>query len=162
MQKAIFLDRDGVINSDIGHYYIYKPNDFVLNKGLVESLIKLQKLGFIFIVISNQGGIAKGIYTKEDVELVHDKFQKLMDDNGILIKEIYYCPHHNSIEKCNCRKPDSLNIEKAIARFQIDRAGSFFIGDNESDIRAAQKAGIKGLKINSNQNISSILNQING
>ena len=156
MQKAIFLDRDGVINSDIGHYYIYKPEHFVLNKGVIQALRKWQKDGFIFIVISNQGGIARGTYAKSDVEKVHKKFISIMKEQNITIKEIYYCPHHNKFEKCLCRKPGSLMIEKAIFRFNIDIEKSYMIGDNIKDIQAAENAGIKGIKIDSNQSLLSI------
>lgn len=160
MQKAIFLDRDGVINSDIGHYYIYQPEHFVLNTGLIEALKIWQQKDFIFIVISNQGGIAKGTYSKRDVEKVHEKFRLLMKEHQIVITAIYYCPHHNKVEKCLCRKPDSVMIEKAIARFNIDVNNSFLIGDNQKDIEAADKAGVKGIKIESNQSLMSIIDLI--
>ncbi len=160
MQKAIFLDRDGVINSDVGHYYIYKPEQFTLNNGLVKALNAWQKKGYIFIVISNQGGIARGTYTKNDVEKVHKRFMALMDKHNIHITEIYYCPHHNKFEKCLCRKPDSLMIEKAIARFNIDIEKSYMIGDNQKDIEAAEKAGLKAIKIKSNQNLTTIFERV--
>jgi len=160
MQKAIFLDRDGVLNSDVGHYYIYKPEHFVLNIGVVKALKKWQKDGFKFIVISNQGGIAKGTYTKSDVEKVHEKFVNLIKEHNINILDIYYCPHHNKFERCLCRKPDSLMIEKAISRYKIDVTKSYMIGDNTKDIDAAVKAGITGIKIDSNQSLLSIIDLI--
>jgi D-glycero-D-manno-heptose 1,7-bisphosphate phosphatase len=160
MQKAIFLDRDGVINSDVGHYYIFKSEDFVLNEGLVEALQKWRHDGFIFIVISNQGGIARGNYTKQDVEKVHAKFLELMSDNNIHINDIYYCPHHNEVEKCLCRKPDSLMIEKAVARYAINISQSYLIGDNQKDVDAAAKVGLRGIKVTSNQNLLTIIDQI--
>jgi len=160
MQKAVFLDRDGVINNDVGHYYIYKPDDFVLNEGLIEVLQLWQQKGYVFVVITNQGGIARGTYQKEDVEKVHNKFLKLMNDYSIKILDIYYCPHHSIVENCLCRKPGSLMIEKAIARYHIDPKKSYLVGDNEKDIQAAAAAGVEGIKIDKNQNLSSIANQI--
>lgn len=160
MKKVIFLDRDGVINNDTGHYYIYKPDDFVLNQGLIEAMQTLKLKGYEFIVISNQGGIARGTYSKQDVELVHRKLLKELAHNQLAVLEIYYCPHHSDIEKCLCRKPESLLIEKAMARFAIDSKKSYFIGDNEKDMQAAKNAGIKGISIKSNQNIQTILSQI--
>jgi D-glycero-D-manno-heptose 1,7-bisphosphate phosphatase len=160
MQKAIFIDRDGVINNDTGHYYIYKPEHFVLNNGLVEVLQKWQQKGYIFIVITNQGGIARGTYTKGDVEKVHSKFLSLMGENNINITEIYYCPHHNKFEKCICRKPDSLLFEKAIARFNIDIKKSYMIGDSVKDIEAAKKVGLKAVKIDTNESLKNIENLI--
>jgi len=151
MIKTVFLDRDGVINNDTGHYYIYKIEDFVINENVIESLIYLKKQGFYFIVISNQGGISKGIYTKADVSKIHDFLTFEFAKHQIEFLEIYYCPHHNSIEKCLCRKPQSLLFEKAIARFKIDVNQSFMIGDSVRDIEAAKLADIKGIKIESNK-----------
>jgi len=153
MQKAIFLDRDGVINDNSEHYYIYKPNDFTINNGIIETLIKIKEKGFIFIIISNQGGISKKIYSKKDVDNIHNKLIDKLKYHNIKIHEIYYCPHHNSIEKCLCRKPDSLMLEKAIARFNINVKESYMIGDSNSDINAARKIGIKGIKVDSNKNL---------
>jgi len=162
MKKAVFLDRDGVINDDTGHYYIYRPSDFVLNKGIVVALQKLTKAGFLLIVISNQGGIAKGIYTRHDVEQVHEKMKKELEQAGIFLTEIYYCPHHPSVENCLCRKPGSLLLEKALARYQIDPAQSFFIGDSEHDIEAARKTGIRGILVPKNTSLEKICDDITG
>jgi D-glycero-D-manno-heptose 1,7-bisphosphate phosphatase len=163
MNKAIFLDRDGVINSDKGHYYIYRVEDFKINKGIVESLQKFQENNFLLIIISNQGGISKGIYTKKNVEEVHNYLKNNLKKQNVELTEIYYCPHHSSNEKCLCRKPDTLLLEKAIARFNIDVSSSFLIGDGERDIEAGKKVGLKTIKINANENISkyckTIVNQ---
>ena len=158
--KAIFIDRDGVINSDKGHYYIYKPEDFVLNDGVIESLQRFQQAGYLLIVISNQGGIDKGEYTKEDVQKVHDKMCLLLQQGGIVLDAIYYCPHHNEVQKCLCRKPQHLNIEKAIARFKIDRRLSWMIGDSPRDILAGEASGLKTLKIESNENMLPFIEQM--
>jgi D-glycero-D-manno-heptose 1,7-bisphosphate phosphatase len=160
MNKAIFLDRDGVINSDIGHYYVYRQADLKINDGIIQSLQRFQTAGFLLIIISNQGGIAKGEYSKADTDLFHSKLNSIFAENNIFIGEIYYCPHHSEIEKCICRKPDSQLIEKAMARFKIDVENSFFIGDSERDIKAAKKVKLNTLKIDSNQNISDICTQI--
>src|SRR5688572_2271649 len=105
MNKAVFLDRDGVINKEIG--FVFRVEDFVLTGDIIESLKKLQDAGFIFIVVTNQSGIAKGLYKHEDVERVHKYMLSLMKQNEITISEIYYCPHHSDVEPCTCRKPDS-------------------------------------------------------
>jgi D-glycero-D-manno-heptose 1,7-bisphosphate phosphatase len=162
MRSVVFLDRDGVINNDTGHYYIFKPEHFVLNSGLLPALKKLSAAGYEFIVISNQGGIARGTYTKADVEKVHEKMLALFADAGIRLLDVYYCPHHSDIETCLCRKPGSLMIEKAMARFQVDPDKSLLIGDNNKDIKAAQNAGIRGVKIDSNQDLQTLLSQIIG
>ena len=153
MEKAIFLDRDGVINNNENHYYITQPHDLLLNKGITEGLKTFQDLGFHLIVISNQSGISKKLYSKEDCDQVHDRLLRLLSRKGIHIDEIYYCPHHPEVENCFCRKPDSLLFEKALARFDIDPAQSWMIGDSERDIMAAEKAGMKTILISPNEDI---------
>lgn len=153
MNKAVFLDRDGVINSDVGHYYIFKPQDVVVNPGVIEGCKLLLDHGFILIIITNQGGVAKHKYGKEDVEAVHEKILSIFNDNGIKITDIYYCPHHNLVEKCFCRKPANLNIEKAIARYKIDREKSWFIGDNMKDIEAGSASKLHTIKIKANEDL---------
>lgn len=154
MQKVIFLDRDGVINYDIDDFYVYTVSEFKINPGVVETLKRFNSMGYMLIIISNQGGIAKGIYTHKNVEEVHLYLLNELKKRGIDITEIYYCPHHSSIEKCLCRKPDSLLIEKAMSRFQVDPEKSWFIGNSESDIQAASKAGLNAIKIQTNEDIS--------
>ena len=158
MTKAIFLDRDGVINKEIG--YVFRVEDFILTDDIIPSLKKLQDAGFIFIVVTNQSGIAKELYTHEDVAKVHAHLLSLMKANDIRIAEIYYCPHHSDVEPCICRKPDSGMIEKGIARFNIDVTQSFLIGDKERDIQAAEKAGIKGFLIEADSPIMGIAEEI--
>jgi D-glycero-D-manno-heptose 1,7-bisphosphate phosphatase len=114
MNKAVFIDRDGVINNDSGHYYISNPDDFVLNTGVAELLLWLKSKGFLLIIISNQGGISKGIYSINDTENVHLKMNKLLMELGIVMDEVYYCPHHPDNEKCICRKPETVLIEKVL------------------------------------------------
>ena len=161
MQKAIFLDRDGVLLNDAGQYYIYKTDDIIINNGVIDALKKITDMGFLLIVISNQGGIAKQIYTKEDVEKIHSELKRQFKIEGIDIKEYYYCPHHSDVEKCLCRKPEPLLIEKALARFNIDPNKSFMIGDNKRDVDAGKRVGLSCIKIKPNQNLLDILPHIN-
>ena len=160
MTKAVFIDRDGVINSDEGLYYIYKTEDFKLNFGIVENICKLKKAGYLVIIISNQGGIGKGLYSKKDTDSLHTILQNEISKNGYSLDEIYYCPHHPDSGSCICRKPDSLLIEKAIARFGIDKTQSYLIGDSPRDIEAAQKAGIKGILVPKNTDITDVCTKI--
>lgn len=154
--KAIFLDRDGVVNKERGDY-TWLEKDFMLNDGLVQALKTFQDAGFLLIVISNQSGIAKGIYSKEDVELLHRHLINTLKKEGIGLLEIYYCPHHPTVSKCLCRKPDSMLLEKAIARFGIDPQKSWFIGDAQRDTEAGQKAGVRSLQIKPNSSLLEIL-----
>lgn len=152
MYKAVFLDRDGVINQEIGDY-VYKIEDFKFNTGLFTALRLLKEYDYKLIVVTNQGGIAKGRYTHNEVNDLHNFMLEKFLEEGIKIDDVFFCPHHHTIAPCLCRKPNSLMIEKAIAKYHLDTSRSFLIGDNENDILAGEKAGIKGVLIESNTNI---------
>ncbi len=152
MQKAVFLDRDGVINHDPGDY-TYKLDEFTINEGVIEGLQLLCQAGYMLIIITNQGGIAKGRYGFDDVDKIHNHFLGICKENNIDIEEVYYCPHHSDLEKCLCRKPGSLFVEKAIARYNIDPKKSFFIGDKDRDIECGEACGVSGVKIELNTNL---------
>ena len=152
LTKAVFLDRDGVIN-DGSLYYTYRVEDFHFNDGVFEGLKLLQNAQYKLIVITNQGGVAKGIYKSSDVENVHAYMTKILSEQGIYLDGIYYCPHHSDISECECRKPGTLLLEKAIEELKIDRRISYLIGDSERDIIAAEKAGLIAIKIKKNENI---------
>jgi D-glycero-D-manno-heptose 1,7-bisphosphate phosphatase len=159
MNKAVLLDRDGVLNRE-REDYTYRPEDFVVLPDVVAALKLLQERGYMLIVISNQSGIAKGIFSIADVEMVHAILTDYLEENGIKIKEIYYCPHHPEFGSCICRKPDSLLVEKALARFNIDPNKSFFIGDKERDVLSGKKAGVKGILIESNYSLLKAIEPI--
>ncbi len=156
--KAAFFDRDGVINDDTGLYYIYRPEDFVLCQGAVEGLKRVHEAGYMIIIISNQGGIARGIYTKADTDAVHKKLTDIMAANGVPITEIYYCPHHTDFGNCLCRKPQPLMIEKAVARFNIDKSQSFMLGDRPGDVATGEAAGVRGFQMKKNSNLLDAVN----
>ena len=158
MTKAIFLDRDGVINVERG--YTHRLEDFVILPDLVEVLQVFLKKGYLLIIISNQSGIAKGLYLQSETELLHQYLTGEMTKNNIFFSEIYYCVHHPDVCNCICRKPNSLFVEKAIARFNIDPSKSFFIGDKERDTEAGEKAGVKGILMEANSSLKNILNYI--
>ncbi len=156
MNKAVFLDRDGVLNAETGNY-VSSIEEFTILPQVAEALKIWQDKGYLLIVITNQGGIARGLYTHRDLEEMHMLLQQHLNDAGVLLHEIYYCPHHPEYTgKCLCRKPGSLWVEKAIARFRIDPARSFFIGDRERDIQAAEAAGVMGILVESNRSLLEI------
>ncbi len=159
VNKAIFLDRDGVINRDRKDY-TFRSEDFVFNDGIFDALKILQAKNFMLIVITNQAGIARGLYDHQDVNQVHESMLEKFRTQGVSIAEVYYCPHYGDIAECLCRKPNSLMVEKAIARFNIDAGRSFFIGDRKRDMEAAAGAGVKGILVDENQNLNSILHLI--
>ncbi len=157
MNKAIFLDRDGIINEEIGDY-VKRFEDFKLLPHLAETLKNYQSQGFLIIVITNQGGLAKGLYTLTELNKMHQYFLNEMEKAGVKITEIYYCPHHPDFNgNCLCRKPGSLLVEKAMARFDIDPKASYFIGDRPRDAEAGEKVGVKGILVPSNTLLKDVL-----
>lgn len=160
MNRAVFLDRDGVINHPKKNYYVFHPDDFHINKGVVEALLQLQERGFLLFVITNQGGISKGKYSRADVEKLHDHMEAEFGRHGIHFSGIYYCPHHPKHENCLCRKPEPLMLQKAMARFGVDPAGSWFIGDRKSDVQAGQRAGVQTIRIFPNRDLRKIIKKI--
>jgi D-glycero-D-manno-heptose 1,7-bisphosphate phosphatase len=160
MNKAVFLDRDGVLNKELGDY-VCRVEDFKILEHNFKVLKDLQGLGYLLIVITNQGGLAKGWYTEDILNKMHNQLKKEYAAQGILISEIYYCNHHPEYNgKCLCRKPGSLMLEKAVARFKIDASKSYFIGDRERDVLAGEAAGLTGILIDSDQPISEVLHLI--
>ena len=159
MNKALFLDRDGVLNRERGEY-TYLAKDFELLPDVSSALKLVQEKGFLLIVVSNQGGIAKGLYTHSQVEGLHSLMASKLSESGIYLDEFYYCPHHDAIGKCICRKPNSLMLEKAIARFDIDVNESVFIGDSNRDVEAAEKVGVKGILVDSNSSFLKIVTSL--
>ena len=142
-QKCIFLDRDGVLNRERGDY-TYTLEDFEVLPGVPEALALLKQNGFLLIVVTNQGGVAKGLYKKADVMACHQKLQKAC---GGLIDAIYYAPSHPDYSESLSRKPDSLMLERAIARYDIDPAQSWMVGDSHRDLEAAEKVGVRTIMV---------------
>lgn len=150
-QKAIFLDRDGVVNRELGDY-CKKIDDFEILPWALEAMLEWHKQGFLIILVTNQGGIAKGLYSTAEVEAMHQLLQGHCIAAGFRIAAFYSCPHHPEVSgKCLCRKPGSLFLEKAIKKFNLDASQCFMLGDKERDVLAATSAGVTGLQIVSNQ-----------
>ncbi len=161
MNKAIFLDRDGVLIDNNEHYYIWKSDQLLLIDGVSENLKILLQKGFLLFIVSNQGGISRGLYTKDDTLKLHAELIQTFKADHIEITEIAFCPHHPEVEKCLCRKPNSLMIEKLMAKYKISKPDSYFIGDSQSDMDAAEKAGIQGIQNVPNQNMFPYLSFLN-
>ena len=155
MNKALFLDRDGVINRERGEY-TFKVEDFEILPSVNETLKYAQDQGYKLIIITNQGGIAKGLYTHEDVAVAHSFLELELAKKDIQLTDVFYSPHHQDYSKSLDRKPDSLMLEKAIAIYKIDASKSFMIGDSERDIIASSKVGVKGFLIKPNSSLSFI------
>jgi len=155
MDKVVFLDRDGVINREIGDY-VYSMKNFELNVGVEQALNRWNKLGYSFAIVTNQGGISKLLYTRKEVGVINNYLRNWFKERNLNLLTILYCPHHNSIEACICRKPNSLMLEKIIARYKVSIKDSFMIGDSLRDIEAAKKVGLKAFQIEANSNLNDL------
>lgn len=142
--KCIFLDRDGVLNVDRVDY-VYRMEEFIIPPGVGEALRALKNAGYLLVVITNQSGIAKGIYKREDVYMIH---QAIQDGTGVELDDIYFCPYHEKFDSHSLtRKPGSLMIEKAAAKYEIDMDASWMVGDHERDITAGTRAGLRTIRL---------------
>lgn len=145
--KGVFLDRDGVINQEMGEYTYQKEHFFIID-GVKEALQKFKAKGYFLIIITNQAGLNKGIYTRKDMEICHQYMMEQLDN---LIDAIYYSPYHPSITASLVRKPGTLLFEKAIHKFKINPNQSWMIGDREKDILPALQLGMGTVRIGSEQ-----------
>lgn len=140
MQKAVFLDRDGVVN--VEKEYTYEIEDFEFMDSLFDSLKYLQKLGYKLFIITNQSGIARGYYTIEDYKKLTNWMLDKLSENGIVISQVEFCPHGPE-DNCSCRKPKTGMIDNILSKHEIDLENSWLIGDKSSDIKCAKNANIK-------------------
>jgi D-glycero-D-manno-heptose 1,7-bisphosphate phosphatase len=158
LRKAVFLDRDGVLNRERGEH-TWRLEDFEVLPGVPETLAALHRAGWLLVVVSNQSGIGLGLYGKAEVERLHDYLHARLAEQGVATDAVYYCPHHPTQGKCLCRKPCALLLEKAIARFGIDVGASVFIGDRERDAEAARAAGVRPILVPSNARLKEVVEQ---
>ena len=141
-KKAIFLDRDGVINKEVS--YLSNPNDFEFIEGSIEALKILKQKGFLIIIITNQAGIARGFFTEDTLEAIHNKMIRILKQNNIELDDIYYCPHHPEFTgPCDCRKPNTGMLLKAQLEYNIDLTNSYIVGDTLNDIQTGKAARCK-------------------
>jgi D-glycero-D-manno-heptose 1,7-bisphosphate phosphatase len=160
--KAVLLDRDGVINHEIGDY-IKHISHFKLLPHAVKHIALLHQMGVLVFVVTNQGGIAKGMYTVADLDEMHAFMNQEVEAAGGLITEAFYCPHHPDFGNCLCRKPGSLMAQKILAKYKINPEDALFIGDKARDVECANGAGVQGVLIHENEDwgpyIQSFLQQ---
>ncbi len=152
VKKVVFLDRDGVINKNPPHGdYIKKPSKFEFLSRAPEAIRMLNNAGFDIAVISNQAGIGKGLFSKNELKKIDERMLKGIKASGGKIKGTYYCIHHPDAN-CECRKPKTGLIKKAIGGNKIDFRNSFFIGDTERDVVAGGRSGLKTITVLSGYN----------
>ena len=157
MNKALFLDRDGVINYETN--FVHKISDFKFIDGVFETCLYFQNNGFMIFVITNQSGISRGYYSENEFQILTNWMIKEFKKNNITINKVYFCPHYPQKDgECLCRKPNPNMILNAKTEFNIDLSESILVGDRNSDIEAGISAGIKsnflintGHKINENK-----------
>ena len=159
-QSCIFLDRDGTINRWKG--LIYQAEQLELEAGAVEAIRLINDSGKLAVVVTNQPAVARGLCQPEQIELIHNKLKTLLGEQGVFLDAIYYCPHHpdkgypeeNPLFKipCHCRKPDTGMVEAAAARFHIDLASSWMIGDTTVDLEMGRRAGLKTVLVQTGEN----------
>jgi len=137
--KVIFLDRDGVINEEVG--YLHKIKDFKFINGVMDSCNYFLSLGYQIIVVTNQSGIGRGLYKEEDFQIVNEWMLGKFEQQGVSILDVFFCPHGPN-DNCYCRKPKPGLFTDAMEKYDIDMKKSWMIGDKEADIEAANNAGI--------------------
>lgn len=156
--KAIFLDRDGVINKERSDY-VKTIDELVILDDIASPIKKLKDNGFLVMVVTNQSAINRGLTTRQHVEHIHATIQEYLQKNGTQIDAFYYCPHRPD-EHCDCRKPKPGLLKQAINDFKIDITSSWMVGDRDSDIEAARMIGCKSIKVTSNSGLNNAVQSI--
>ncbi|WP_432820901.1 D-glycero-beta-D-manno-heptose 1,7-bisphosphate 7-phosphatase [Trichloromonas sp.] len=151
MYKAVFLDRDGTIN--VEKNYLYRSEDFTFIDGVPQAIRRLNDAGYLVVVVTNQSGVARGYFTREDVDLLHRHLQRELELDGATIDAFYLCPHH-PLEgvgelkiDCECRKGKPGMLLQAAAELKIDLKQSYMIGDKLADIEAGGSAGCASILV---------------
>ena len=158
MKKAVFLDRDGVINKERKDY-VKSIEEFQILNNIPKSIKMLKEKGFLVIVITNQSAINRGLITIETLNEIHNYLQVNLRKDDTICDAIYYCPHKPE-ENCKCRKPKPGLLLRAAEEHSIDMKNSFLIGDSITDIEAADMAGCKGILLKENESLLEIVENL--
>jgi heptosyltransferase-2 len=137
---TVFLDRDGTLNPDPG--YIGSPDQFELFPGVAAALARLTGAGARLVVVTNQSGVGRGLFSSTNLDAIHAKLRRLLYDAGASLDAIYVCPHHPD-EGCRCRKPETGMVDQAVRELGIDLSRSYLIGDHAKDMELAKRVGAK-------------------
>ncbi len=144
MRPAIFLDRDGTINLEVN--YLSSPDRLRLIDGAAEAINHFRAAGYVIIVVTNQSGVARGYFSAQTLEAIHEQLHAQLARHGARVDGVYTCPHHPD-EACDCRKPNTRLFLQAAREHNIDLSKSFVIGDKETDILAAKNLNIPGILV---------------
>ena len=159
LKKAVFLDRDGVVNKDLD--FVHKWNDFHIFPDVVDFLSRASSLGYLIVIVTNQSGIARGLYKEQDLLILMRQFEEFLSEFHIKGIKLEYCPHHpdGSIREfrqyCDCRKPGIGMIKRAQKKYGIDLNRSIMVGDKMSDVLAGRNSGIKDLYLISRNEVEN-------
>ena len=145
MSRMIILDRDGVINQDSDNY-IKSPDEWIPIAGSLEAIKRLKKAGYLVTVATNQSGIARGLFSEDDLTAIHDKMHQMLSSRGVSIDEVFYCPH-GPHENCICRKPKPGLLIQIARKYNINLSETPYVGDNIGDIRAAEIANARPILV---------------
>jgi D-glycero-D-manno-heptose 1,7-bisphosphate phosphatase len=157
---AVFLDRDGTINEEVG--YLDSIDKLKLFANAAEAIRLINESGMKAVVITNQSGVAKGYFTEEFVRTVHGHIQERLRERGAFIDAFYYCPHHHTegigvyLQSCACRKPEAGMLIQASKELAIDLRRSYTVGDMVKDIKVAHTVGAKGILVKTGYGINTI------
>jgi D-glycero-D-manno-heptose 1,7-bisphosphate phosphatase len=145
-RKAAFLDRDGTII--VEKHYLADPDDVVLTDGAINGLRDLMDAGFKLVIVTNQSGIARGLYSEADFHAVQQRLEDMLVEQGIRFDGVYYCPHHPDFTgPCECRKPGPGMYREAERNLRLVLKDSVFIGDRLNDVLPAQEFGARGILV---------------
>lgn len=157
-RPAVFLDRDGVINADPVEF-VTRPEELRLLPASAQAIARLNALGVPVIVCSNQSGVAKGLYTLEDLQRISERLQEMLSEYNAHIDAFYYCPHDDA-DGCDCRKPKPGLLLRAAREHRIALERSVFVGDSWRDITAGRAAGVKTVLVLSGHVKPEMLNSL--
>lgn len=159
-KPAAFLDRDGTLNVDTG--YVHRIEDFTWIEGAQEAVRLLNAAGYLVFVVTNQSGIARGLYDCEAVDKLHRWMLEDLKRSGSRVDAIRYCPHHPQgvvarfSRHCDCRKPQPRMLLDLAREWRVDLAGSFILGDSQRDLEAGHRAGIAGHRVNDGDTLAVV------
>lgn len=145
-KPCVFFDRDGIVNESPGPGYVERWEDFHLQPGFVAALRTAAAKGYPAVVITNQQGVAKGLYSEEELQDIHGQFRAQLRTHGIDVLDIFYCPHF-AADGCECRKPKPGMFLEAAKKHGLDLGKSWMVGDSERDVEAGHNAGCKTIRV---------------
>jgi D-glycero-D-manno-heptose 1,7-bisphosphate phosphatase len=148
---AVFLDRDGTINLDT--YHLSSPDELRLIPGSAQAIARLNQAGLPVVVVTNQSGLARGLFSHEDLQAVHLELDRLLEAQGAKVDAYYHCPHHpegvveHLAMECDCRKPGPGMLLKAAEDLGLQLGGSFMVGDRPGDVECALSTGLHAVRV---------------